>query len=178
MDVSWFGAAAYARFHGKSLPSEAQWAKAARGGDTRRYPWGDHLPTALHANVNHYRGRAPTPVGSFSPEGDSPYGVGDLVAGLFEWTEDWFNATYYADHRADTPLRDPTGPFWGKAHSIRSFPSAVLQSGSAIGDAGPVNSRYHWGFEFFVRDIFANRSTTFRTVIRPPDTGYEYQDDF
>ncbi len=178
VDVSWFGAAAYARFHGKSLPSEAQWEKAGRRSDTRRFPWGDHLPTAYHANVNHYRGKTPTPVGSFSPEGDSPYGVGDMVAGLFEWTGDWFNATYYEDHRAETALRSPSGPFWGKAHSIRGSPSAILQIGGGHDDPAPVSSRYHWRFEFFVRDIFANRTTTFRTVIRPPETGYDYHDGF
>ncbi len=178
VDVSWFGAAAYARFHGRRLPTEAQWEKAARGADTRRFPWGDHLPTAYHVNVNHYRGDAPLPVGTFSPEGDSPYGVGDMVAGLFEWTADWFNATYYEDHRAGAPLREPTGPFWGKAHSIRSFPSAILQAGGVLDDAGPVSSRYHWGFEFFVRDIFANRTTTFRTVVPSPETGYDYGDGF
>ena len=177
VDVSWFGAAGYAKFYGKSLPTEAQWEKAARGTDVRSYPWGDHLPTPYHVNVNHFRGDDPTPVGTFSPAGDSPYGVGDMVAGLFEWTNDWFNADYYEDYRADGLLRNPHGPFWGTAHAIRSFPSAILHSRSTMSDVRPVSARYHWRFEFFVRDIFANRSTTFRTAICPHDKSYEYDDE-
>jgi formylglycine-generating enzyme required for sulfatase activity len=177
VDVSWFGASAYARFHGKQLPTEAQWEKAARGTDRRIYPWGDNAPTAYHANLNYSRGYAPLPVGSFSPHADSPYGVSDMVSGLFEWTGDWFNADYYRDNEAPTPHRNPTGTFWGRAHTIRSLPYALFHPGNTVERDEAVSFRYHWRFEFFVGDIFANSETTFRTVIAPP-RDEEYESEF
>ncbi len=177
VDVSWFGAAAYARFHGKRLPTEAQWEKAARGTDHRKYPWGDNIPTAYHGITNYARGNAPLPVGSYSPHADSPYGVSDMITGLFEWSGDWFNGDYYRDQRSLRPLRNPTGTFWGRAHTIRGYPYALDYPGNTIVNDEAVSFRYHWRFEFFVGDIFANRETTFRTVIGPSDEAYEYDND-
>lgn len=169
VDVSWFGAAAYARFHGKSLPTEAQWEKAARGVDGRRYPWGNNLPTPYHANANgSYGAIALTPVGRYTPVGDSPYGVADMLSGTVEWVNDWFQPRHYEDYRAETPLRNPTGPFWGRSHVIRGAPFALHQPW--LGDLEPLGFRYSWRFEFLVGDIFANRSTTFRTALVPRPT--------
>lgn len=177
VDVSWFGAAAYARFHGKQLPSEAQWEKAARGTDHRKYPWGDYAPTAYHANINYARGYTPLPVGSYSPYAESPYGVSDMIAGLFEWTGDWYNGYYYSDNSSARPHRNPAGPFWGRAHAIRGLPYALFHPGNTLENDEAVSFRYHWRFEFFVGDIFANRETTFRTVIGPSEAAYEYEND-
>jgi len=102
--VSFFEAEAYARFVQGQLPSEAQWEKAARGGDGRIYPWGDEWSEGCCS----FRGgpmRAAPPVGSF-PRGASPYGVLDMAGGVWEWCADWYDAAYYA--RA--PDRDPPGP--------------------------------------------------------------------
>jgi formylglycine-generating enzyme required for sulfatase activity len=164
VDVTWFGAAAFARHRGKRLPTEAQWEKAARGADGRRFPWGNNLPTAYHANVGGHLGKEPPPAGSFSPTGDSPHGVADMLSDAFEWTGDWFNPDYYADHRAEVALRNPRGPFWGKSHAIRGFPTA-LYSGGSPDHVEPVSSRYDWRFEFLLGDSFANSQTTFRTVL-------------
>jgi formylglycine-generating enzyme required for sulfatase activity len=165
VDVSWFGAAAYAHFHGKSLPTEAQWEKAARGTDGRRYPWGNNLPTSYHANLNSQAGAEPTPVGNYSPAGDSPYGAADMLGGLFEWTNDWFNADYYSDYLGEAPFRNPAGPFWGRSHTIRGAP-LTLQFPQAPSDSTEaVSFRYSWRFEFFIADIFGNRQTGFRTVV-------------
>lgn len=165
VDVSWFGAAAYAAFHGKSLPTEAQWEKAARGTDGRRFPWGDAVPTLHHVNLDHALGQDPLPVGTFSPTGDSPYGVADMVSSIFEWTDDWFDPDYYEDNAGEAALRNPHGRFWGKARAIRGSPSTLLHPQASIEAVEPVSSRYSWHFEFFLGDAFANAETGFRTVV-------------
>jgi formylglycine-generating enzyme required for sulfatase activity len=176
VDVSWFGAAAFARFHGKELPTEAEWEKAARGADRRRFPWGNNLPTVYHGNLDHRLGREPAPVGRFSPLADSPYGVADMLSSAFEWTSDWFNIEHYADIRAGVPIRNPTGPFWGKAHTIRGSPSALSYRAGSVDPIEPVSTRYDWRFEFLLGDMFANGETTFRTAVRafpPPSRASE-----
>ncbi len=167
VDVTWFGSAAYVRFYGKSLPTEAQWEKAARGGDGRRFPWGDGVPTAYHVNLDHQLGDELLPVGSFSPQGDSPYGVADMVSGAFEWTNDWYNPDYYQDNFSETPLREPAGPFWGRAHSIRGSPSILRFPKATVDGDEPVSFRYSWIYEFVMGDPFANGLTAFRGAISP-----------
>lgn len=169
VDVSWFGAAAYARFHGARLPSEAQWEKAARGArDGRRYPWGDQLPTAYHAVTSYHNPDDPAPIGLLSPLGDSPFGVADMLTQCFEWTNDWFNAEYYSDTLGETTQRNPTGTFWGRAHTIRGLPYGLQFPQASFDDTEPVSNRYSWHFEFQIGDVFANRTTTFRTVLEGP----------
>ena len=85
--VSHAEAAAYARWIGRALPSEAQWHRAACGtpdGDERLYPWGDDPPDARRGHFG-LRGWDSVPVGSH-PEGASAFGVEDLVGNGWEWT--------------------------------------------------------------------------------------------
>ncbi len=177
VDVTWAGAAAFARYYGRRLPTEAQWERAARGDDGRRYPWGNRPPTVYDTNVNFHRGVDPQPIGSF-PGGDSPFGVADMVSGYFEWSGDWFNLSYYDDHRAPVPLANPTGPFWGEAHAVRGQANAVFYPSSLLDVEEPVATRYHWTFEFFVGDMFANSETTFRTAYVPGPDELRYEDPF
>jgi formylglycine-generating enzyme required for sulfatase activity len=166
VDVSWLGATAYLRYYGKSLPSEAQWEKAARGSDGRRFPWGNNVPTAYHLNVNSYLAGQLSPVGTYSPLGDSPYGVADMVSGAFEWMGDWFNAAYYPDSLSpEVPVRNPAGPFWGTAHSIRGFPAILQNPKASLETDEPLTFRYSWRFEFLMGDTFASAQTAFRGVI-------------
>jgi formylglycine-generating enzyme required for sulfatase activity len=83
--VSWHDAVAYADWAGKRLPSEEEWEKAARGPNGRQYPWGDQPPTIELCNFNQNE-QGTTPVGKYSPAGDSPYGCVDLAGNVWEWT--------------------------------------------------------------------------------------------
>jgi ergothioneine biosynthesis protein EgtB len=89
--VSQAEASAYARWAGKSLPSEAQWHRAAYGaadGAERSYPWGDAAPSPRKGNFD-FQSWDPTPVGAF-PEGRSAFGVADLLGNGWEWTASSF----------------------------------------------------------------------------------------
>ena len=89
--VSHAEASAYARWAGKSLPTEAEWQRAAYGtldGHVRPYPWGAKAPNANLGNFDFQRWD-PTPVNAF-PEGQSAFGVHDLVGNGWEWTSTVF----------------------------------------------------------------------------------------
>jgi iron(II)-dependent oxidoreductase len=84
VEVSWFGARDYCLWRGRRLPTEAEWEKAARGGDKRRYPWGDAPPSAERAVFG--RAYNATERVDGRPAGASPYGVEDMLGNVREWT--------------------------------------------------------------------------------------------
>ena len=86
VSVTWEEATAYAQFIGKRLPSEAEWEKAARGVDGRRFPWGDDFDPNLANN-----GDLLTPIMSF-PGGVSPFGCYDMAGNAAEWVDGWYEA--------------------------------------------------------------------------------------
>jgi iron(II)-dependent oxidoreductase len=119
--LTWHEAVAYARWRGAMLPSEAQWEKAARGGlqipnpkspipnelvdnpnPEQRYPWGDEFD---RNKCNTYESDIgdTTLVGKYSPVGDSPYGVADMVGNVSEWTSGLYRPYPYSaeDGRED-----------------------------------------------------------------------------
>lgn len=165
MDVTWSGSISYAFYHGKRLPTEAEWGKAARGTDGREFPWGNDLPTKYHANVNAFFGDNLLPVGSFSPTGDSPYGVADVLGG-FEWVVDWFGDYYFWDNYSEKPFKNPRGPMWGYDHTVRGIGVFHTFFGDRF-NLEPLSFRYQWVFEYEHGHLFAHKDTGFRLALTP-----------
>lgn len=96
VNVTYSEALSYAEWAGKRLPTEQQWEKAARGTDGRLWPWGHRFNEQLCNSMWRlvFEQRSTTIIGSYSPAGDSPFGVGD-IGHTWEWTSSWYEYGRY-----------------------------------------------------------------------------------
>jgi formylglycine-generating enzyme required for sulfatase activity len=99
VNVSWRDAAAYCAWLSKKtgkqfrLPSEAEWEKAARGTDGRRFPWGNTFNVTA-CNSSEGSVGTTTTVGRYSPAGDSPFGCADMAGNVWEWCGSTWRENY------------------------------------------------------------------------------------
>jgi formylglycine-generating enzyme required for sulfatase activity len=105
--ILWEEARSYCEWVGGRLPTEAEWEMAARGPEGSVYPWGDTWD-ARRCNSISGGLHQPEAVGSYR-RCLSPYGVLDMPGGVWEWCQDWYDASYYDE----SPPRDPQGPDTG-----------------------------------------------------------------
>ncbi|MEO8077628.1 MAG: formylglycine-generating enzyme family protein [Acidobacteriota bacterium] len=130
LGVNWDSAVAYtnwvSRKTGKKyrLPSEAEWEKAARGTDGRRYPWGNAIDRSRANYVGAQAYDTGMPVGYYdgtkrgelqTQSNASPYGAYDMAGNVMEWCQDWYSRDYYAV----SPKKNPKGPASGAYRVVR-----------------------------------------------------------
>jgi formylglycine-generating enzyme len=145
--IAFQDAEAYANWVGKTLPTEAEWEFAARGGlDGAEFAWGDELMPGGRHMANIWQGNFPheelatdgykrtSPVGAFPPNG---FGLFDMIGNVWEWTTDWYSPRHSADApKACCIPMNPRGAHregsWDPCDPSSSIPRRVVKGGSHL----------------------------------------------
>lgn len=158
--VTWDEAAAFAKWFGGRLPTEAEWEYAARSPAAWVFPWGNTY-NAGRANIDEVssnvtggkRLQATTPVGTY-PTGKSWIGASDMAGNVWEWTSDWYAEQYYASR--PKPDNDPLGPETGTQRIVKggSYSAQVVNARcSQRGRNTPTNPTIGIGFRMVVEVV-------------------------
>jgi formylglycine-generating enzyme required for sulfatase activity len=181
LHVAWEDVEAYAAWAGKSLPTEAEWEFAARGGlEGKEFAWGDELVPKGKYMANFWQGEFPfqnlsldghersAPVGSFPPNG---YGLFDMIGNAWEWTTDWYADQHDVPSSCCSPVsRDPRGA--SREASIdpaqpgAQIPRKVLKGGS-FACAENYCRRYRPAARMHHPIDTGTNHISFRCVVRP-----------
>jgi formylglycine-generating enzyme len=140
VQVSYADAQAYAAWAGKTLPSEAEWEDAARGGlDGAVFAWGDEFAPKGRMLANTWQGELPwqnllldryagtSPVGAFPPNG---YGLSDMTGNVWEWTSDYFALQH--PRQPERPCCVPRNPQVAAPVLAEPIPRRVIKGGSHL----------------------------------------------
>lgn len=143
--IAYEDAKAYADWAGKSLPTEAQWEVAARGGMPKQpFAWGEELRPSGEFLANYFQGTFPdgnsaldgfettAPVMSYPPNG---YGLYDMIGNVWEWTSDWYRPDTHLSNKKLASTRgciNPSGPNQSYDPQKPLSPSRVTKGGSFL----------------------------------------------
>lgn len=163
--VSWHDAVKYAEWAGKSLPTEAEWEKAAKKDKKLVYPWGDEFDPML-ANIAHQEDGT-TAVGGY-PGGASPNGCLDMIGNVNEWCMDWYDPNAYSKRDWKNPKAPPKNSNVDNTKVLRgaSWSDSTVYARSAYRFHKPPDARENYiGFRCARKKALLNEERPIRHSI-------------